>query len=52
MEEEKTKKIKMTKKSPKFFISEMFSELSNNILIKDPRKNKAELKDWIIHNIP
>ena len=49
---ETTRRLKTTSRSFRFFFGKMFGRLPNSILTKDPRKNKAEVKKWILHNIP
>ena len=46
------RRLKTTKRSPRFFFGKMLCQLPNSLLVKEPRKNKTEIKNWIINNIP
>ena len=49
---DKHRKLQSTKKSFRYFFSKMLIRLPETLRSKDPRKNKAEIKKWIILNIP
>ena len=50
--EEKIRRLATTKNSFGFLFERMFSKLPDSLTTIDPRKKKAEVKRWILMNIP
>ena len=50
--EETQRRLKTTKRSPRFFFAKMLSQIPHSLLVREPHKNKAEIKKWIVNNIP
>ena len=49
---EKTRKLQITMKSFRFIFGRMTARLPADMFTKDPRKNKADIKRWILATIP
>ena len=47
-----SRKLKTTTKSYRYFLGKMMVRLPARLLQVDPRKNKSEIKRWILNNIP
>ena len=46
------RKLKTTTKSYWYVLGKMMARLPPRLLSVDPRKNKKEIKQWIVNNIP
>ena len=46
------RKLKTTTKSYRYVLGKMMARLPPRLLSVDPRKNKKEIKQWIVNNIP
>ena len=49
---EVVRRLQITKRSFKFYFGKILSSVPTSLLLKDPRKNKKEIKRWIIETIP
>ena len=48
----KSRKLHITTKSFRFYFGRMLARLPVRLIMKYPRRNKSEVKKWIISNIP
>ena len=50
--EEPVRRLQLTTRSFRFYFSKLYQRIPDSILMKDPKKNKSEIKKWIYRNIP